>query len=242
MRSYVDRSQRRLLVVDAQIQCGDRAGAVERELYRHPATLIQHRGNNAAMKHPSLGVSNEPFNERTRAIARVVVGYDADGELIKGADADGPFIRWKNNGKKNPIYAHSTYEIEQKAPKELDEQAREAWIDERTQELVKEEERVRNEKLQTEHGRLEAASDTAADREWDLLHELMGTLPTTPGGLAAILSYVRTDPYVREQVLDFSDLSNPASLYVWMTERLACAAAGLPEPPEHEADSQDDDV
>jgi hypothetical protein len=59
MRSYVEAGYCRLLVVDAQIQCGDRAGAVERELYRHAATLIQHRGDNAAMKHPPFGVSNE---------------------------------------------------------------------------------------------------------------------------------------------------------------------------------------
>jgi hypothetical protein len=207
------------------------------------ALLEAHRAAVAAFSEASKQADGIPFNERTRALARVVVGYDADGELIKGADAEGPFFRWKNNGKKNPIYAHSTYEIEQKAPKELDEQTREAWIDERTQELVKEEERVRNEKLQTEHGRLEAVSNTAADREWNLIHELMGTLPTTSGGLAALLSYVRTDRYVREQVIGFgNDLSTPANLYLWTMERLACAAAGLPEPPKHEGDSLDDDV
>src|ERR1700749_4576240 len=206
------------------------------------ALIEAHRAAAAAFAEASKQADRIPFNERTSAIARVVIGYDADGELIKGADAEGPFFRWKNNNKKNPIYAHSTYEIEQKAPKELDEQARDAWIEERTQEFAEEEERVKKEKAQTEHGRLEIASETAADREWNLLHELMGTLRTTPGGLAAVLSYVRTDPYVREQVLDFSDLSTPASLYVWMMERLCCGGGWVAGPPAHEGDSQDDEV
>src|SRR5207245_3908262 len=59
MRLDVEAGRRRLLVVDAQVKCCDRARAVERELHRHAAALVQHRGDNAAMQHAGLGIADE---------------------------------------------------------------------------------------------------------------------------------------------------------------------------------------
>ena len=192
------------------------------------------------VKLPTMSLST---STRSCARAQVIVGYGSDTELIEGSDNEGPFWRWKRTGEKIPIYAYGTDEIERKVPKELDDQAKKAWIDERTQEFIKEEERVKSEYAKTDQGKLEAASDVAAADEWYLLEELVETVPTTPSGLAALLTYVRTEQYVREQVFGLnSELTSLTNTYAWTMERLACAAAGLPEPPEHDAATEDDDA
>jgi len=59
MRLDVKAGRCRLLVVDAQIEGCDGARAVERELHRHAAALVQHRGDDAAMQDAGLGVADE---------------------------------------------------------------------------------------------------------------------------------------------------------------------------------------
>jgi hypothetical protein len=205
------------------------------------ALIEAHRAAFAVFSEASKIADEIPFDRAQPERARVMVGYDTDGELVKGVDNEGPFFRWKRSGKKNPTYAYSIDDIERSAPKELDEQAKKAWIDERTQEFTREEERAKNEYAQTEESKLEAASEAASAREWNLLHELIETIPSTPGGLTALLAYVRNEPYVRDQVIGYgSELSSLGNTYLWTMERIACAAAGLPEPPEHDDTSRDD--
>jgi len=206
------------------------------------ALIEAHRAAFAVFAEAIKRADEAASDNSAHAYARGIVGYEKDIDVIKCTDAAGTFARCQYNGKTLPIYAYSPYEIEQKAPKDLDEQARETWVEERTQEFLKEEERVKNERAQTDKGKLEGASEEAAAREWELLEELIGTIPLTPRGLAALQTYVRTQLYVRDQVLGVGEeLSSPRSIYTHMMERIACAAAGLPEPPEHDLGREDDE-
>jgi hypothetical protein len=208
------------------------------------AAIEAHRAAFTVFSEANKIVDDVPVDESaTCARAQVIIGYGYDTELIEGCDNEGPFWRWKRTGEKIPIYAYGTDEIERKVPKDLDDQAKKAWIDERTQELIKEEERAKSEYAKTDQGKLEAPSDVAAADDWYLLQELVETVPTTPGGLAALLAYVRTEQYVREQVFGIDEeLTSLTNTYAWTMERLACAAAGLPEPVEHDATTEDDDA
>jgi hypothetical protein len=207
------------------------------------ALIEAHRAAYAVYADALKRADEFPLDKHSRETARVIVDHKPDSELIRGSDAEGPFFRWKSLGKK-PIYASSPYDIRRAVPEQLDPQAREAWIAERTEELEKEYKRIKSEQSLTEHGKLEAASEEAAANEQDILEELITTIPTTPGGLAALLAYVRSQPSVRDQVFGCgSELSCPNNLYCWTMERIACAAAGLPEPAEHDVgrDNDDDD-
>ena len=59
MRLDVEAGLGRLLVIDAQVERRDRAAAVERELDRHAAALVEHGGDHAAVDHTGLGVAGE---------------------------------------------------------------------------------------------------------------------------------------------------------------------------------------
>ena len=58
MRLDVEARSRGLLVVDAQVERGDRARPIERELDGHAAALVEH-GYDAAVKNAGLGVADE---------------------------------------------------------------------------------------------------------------------------------------------------------------------------------------
>ena len=51
--------RRGLLVVDAEVKCGDRARPIKRELDGHAAALVEHGGDDAAVKNARLGIADE---------------------------------------------------------------------------------------------------------------------------------------------------------------------------------------
>ncbi len=85
--------RRRLLVVDAQVERRDRAGAVERELHRHAAGLVQHRRHHAAVDHAGPGVADEcrPVGQAGPGLAgrSAVERQPADIAIGRAAAADG---------------------------------------------------------------------------------------------------------------------------------------------------------
>ena len=72
MGLQVETGRRRTLVVDAQIERGDGAEAIERELHRHAAGFVQHRGDDAAMQHADIRVADEdrPIGQPGPRLAR----------------------------------------------------------------------------------------------------------------------------------------------------------------------------
>ena len=82
MRLDVEAGGCRLLVVDPQIERGDRARAIERELDRHAAALVEHRGDDAAVKHAGPGIADED-----RAVRQARPGLASGGAVeLKAAD------------------------------------------------------------------------------------------------------------------------------------------------------------
>ncbi len=59
MRLDVEAGFGRLLVIDAQIEGGDRPGTVERQLHGHAAAFIEHGGDHAAVDHAGFDVADE---------------------------------------------------------------------------------------------------------------------------------------------------------------------------------------
>jgi hypothetical protein len=148
---------------------------------------------------------------------------DVSVEMIEGG---GRTITWKPTGKKVPVYASSFREINACVPKELPDADRYAWISERKAELEAEEQRIADERAKTPIGKLEAALgdayNVASDRLWDLIW----TMPTTAGGLAALLGYCRE----RETIAEMAG-GEWAEVLEHTLECAACALAALPKPP-----------
>jgi hypothetical protein len=71
-----------LLVVDAQVERGDRARTIERELDGHAAALVEHGGYDAAVKNTRLGVGDE-----AGAVRQARPGF-ARGEAVEPKSAD----------------------------------------------------------------------------------------------------------------------------------------------------------
>ena len=59
MRLDIEAGSCGFLVVDAQVERGDRARPVECELDRHAAALVEHGGYDAAVENACLGVADE---------------------------------------------------------------------------------------------------------------------------------------------------------------------------------------
>ena len=55
----VEAWRRGLLVVDAEVKRGDRARPIKRKLDGHAAALVEHGGDNAAVKNARLGIADE---------------------------------------------------------------------------------------------------------------------------------------------------------------------------------------
>jgi hypothetical protein len=59
MRLDVEARCRGLLIVDAQVQRGNRSRPIEGELDGHAAALVEHGGDDTAVKNAGLGVTDE---------------------------------------------------------------------------------------------------------------------------------------------------------------------------------------
>ena len=59
MRLDVEARCRRFLIVDAQVQRGNRSRPIEGELDGHAAALVEHGGDDTAVKNACLGVADE---------------------------------------------------------------------------------------------------------------------------------------------------------------------------------------
>ena len=59
MRLDVEAGCRGFLIVDAQVQRGNRSRPIEGELDGHAAALVEHGGDDAAVKNACLGVADE---------------------------------------------------------------------------------------------------------------------------------------------------------------------------------------
>ena len=59
MRLDIEARRRRLLVVDAQIERGNRLRSIKRELDGHATALVKHCGDDAAVKNTGLDIANE---------------------------------------------------------------------------------------------------------------------------------------------------------------------------------------
>ena len=59
MRLEIDARCRWFLVIDAQIECGNRARAIECQLDGQTAALVEHRGDGAAVKNARLSVTDK---------------------------------------------------------------------------------------------------------------------------------------------------------------------------------------
>jgi hypothetical protein len=82
MRLDVEARRRGLLIVDAQVERGDRARTIERELDGHAAALVEHGGDDPAVKHAGLRVADE---DRTVRQARPGL---AGGGAVEPKSAD----------------------------------------------------------------------------------------------------------------------------------------------------------
>ena len=82
MRLDVEARRRGLLIVDAQVERGDRARTIERELDGHAAALVEHGGDDPAVKHAGIRVADE---DRTVRQARPGL---AGGGAVEPKSAD----------------------------------------------------------------------------------------------------------------------------------------------------------
>jgi hypothetical protein len=82
MRLDVEARSCGLLVVDAQVERGDRARTIERELDGHATALVEHGGYDAAVKNARLGVAHED-----RAVRQARPGF-ARGGAVEPKSAD----------------------------------------------------------------------------------------------------------------------------------------------------------
>jgi len=82
MRLDVEARRRGLLIVDAQVERGDRARTIERELDGHAAALVEHGGDDPAVKHAGLRVADED-----RTVRQARPGF-AGGGAVEPKPAD----------------------------------------------------------------------------------------------------------------------------------------------------------
>jgi hypothetical protein len=101
MRLDVEARRRGLLVIDAQVERGDCARSIERELDGHAAALVEHGGDDAAVKDARLCVADED-----RAVGQAGPGFAGRGAVepkatdrsIDGAaalDGLGERVKWQ---------------------------------------------------------------------------------------------------------------------------------------------------
>ena len=84
MRLDIEAGRCRLLVVDAQVQRGNRTGAIGRELHGHAAALIQHGRDDTAMQDARPCITDED-----RTIRQARPGF-ARGGAVEAEPADLP--------------------------------------------------------------------------------------------------------------------------------------------------------
>jgi hypothetical protein len=161
--------------------------------------------------------------------ARILVGLEDCTESSWTETGGGGFtLVVTPSGRKEPVYASCPAEIWKNAPKDLQGDARQAWIEARLAELEAAGQRIAKRHARTKLGKLETARDKAYDVERALLWDLIWTEPTSAAGLAALLGYFRERGSINELIGGDDDMED---VLQWTMECAACALASLPKPP-----------
>ncbi len=166
---------------------------------------------------------------RTPKRVSIVVGYENVTESSWTETGGGGFtLVVTPTDRKKPIYASCPAEIRQNVPKELQGDARKAWIADREAELEAAGQRSAKRRSRTKIAKLEAAADKAAEIEEAALWDLIWTTPTTAGALAELLRYSFERGGMSELVWRSPEWLD---VFEWTIQRAVCALAGLPRPP-----------
>jgi len=154
---------------------------------------------------------------------RVLVGYREEHSSSLFPKA----VAWIPTEGTVPFYATDVRGIEKNVPDYLtDPEARLAWIFERQVELDREKERIGGQLAELKSNRevLKAETERAYEEERRCARELIGTVPTTLGGIAALLTHARELGGIFRLAVELQD---DLELTI---ERSVRGLAGLPEP------------
>jgi hypothetical protein len=191
------------------------------------AAITAHRRAHEELEKAITAADVPPSSRTVKPSARILV-RSRDGTKSSYTDTDGGGFTLivTPTGQKELVYASSLAEIRQNVPKELEGEARRAWIAERDAELEAAEQRIAKRWARTKTGKLNAALDEAHNVERDRMWDLIWTMPTTLGGLATLLQYCREQESINEMVAwdEWEDVLE------WTMECAVCALAGLPKP------------
>jgi hypothetical protein len=177
-----------------------------------------------------LEQAREPWDEadELHPKARIKIGEYEERTLTELPDGrGGTTITLWPTGKLTPLFASNRGDLRVNAPSGLDGSELEAWIEEQSQNIDAEQERIDAEWYHTAPGKLELAYNAAYDIERDRVRNLIWIMPMTARGLAALLRYVNERSGAREFIYD----DEWVEAHEWKIERAVCALANLPEPP-----------
>jgi hypothetical protein len=191
------------------------------------AVITAHRSAHDELNKAVTAADVSPVRRTATPSARVMVGLKDVTESSWTETGGGGFtLIVTPTGRKEPVYALSSAQIRDNVPKELQGDARQAWIADREAELEAAEQRIAKRRARTKIGKLEAARDKAYDLERDRMWDIIWTMPTTVEGLAALLRYCRERESINELVAD----DEWEDALEWTMECAACALANLPKP------------
>jgi hypothetical protein len=192
------------------------------------AAVTAHRSAQEELNKAVTAADVPPSRRTVRPSARILVG-SKDGTRSSWTDTEGGgfTVVVTPTGQKKPVYASCPAQIWENVPKEFQGDARKAWIADREAELEAAEQRIAKRWARTKIGKLEAALDEANTAERDRMWDLIWTMPTSLGGLAALFQYCRDQETINEMVAwdEWEDVLE------WTMECAVCALAGLPKPP-----------
>jgi hypothetical protein len=208
------------------------AATVQERADKYPdpifAAITAHRSAHEELNKAITAADVKPSRRTERPSVRILVG-SKDGTKSSWTETEGGGFTLivTPTGQKEPVYASCPAQIRENVPKDIQSDARKAWIADREAELEAAERRIAKRWARTKIGKLEAALDEAYTVERDRMWDLIWAMPTTLGGLAALFQYCREQETINEMVAwdEWEDALE------WTMECAVCALAGLPEPP-----------